>query len=75
MKPTWQTSTAYGGESSRAVDGQGLTLFSDLDCARTDHAPAIWGVDLGESADIYHVEVLNRIEGFPGKWLLSSSNI
>ena len=61
-QPTWQSSTAYSGESSRAVDGGLSTDYSDNSCSHTYLAPAIWSVDLGGLADIYHVEILSRSE-------------
>ena len=61
-QPTWQTSTIHGGESSRAVDGGLSTEYYDNSCSHTNLAPAIWSVDLGWLADIYHVEILSRSE-------------
>ena len=62
-QPTWQTSTLYGGESSRAVDGGLSTPYADGSCTHTGFPPVVWAVDLEEITDIYYVEVLNRAEG------------
>ena len=62
-QPTWQISTTYDGESSRAVDGGLSTVYLDGSCSNTAYGISIWVVDLGELADIYHVDVLNRAEG------------
>ena len=59
-QPTWQNSIENGGSSSRAVDGGLATNFDDGSCIHTGNPPAIWAVDLGASADITYVEVLNR---------------
>ena len=61
-QPTWQISTAYSGESSRAVDGGLSTDYNDNSCTHTNLAPAVWSVDLGGLADIHHVEILSRSE-------------
>ena len=57
---SWQISTLFGGESSRAVDGGLSTEYHDNSCSHTDRALAIWSVDLGGLADIHHVEILSR---------------
>ena len=67
-QPTWQTSTDYGGESSRAVDGGLSVMFAGGGCTRSGYGPVIWGVDLGGIGDIFYVEILNRDEN-PSKWL------
>ena len=61
-QPTWQTSTAHAGESSRAVDGGLSTDYNYNNCSHTYLAPAIWSVDLGGLADIHHVEILSCSE-------------
>ena len=70
-RPAWQTSTDYGGEASRAVDG-GLNpfFFSGHSCSHTGPPPVLWGVDLELEADIYYVDVLNRASGV-GKYSCS----
>ena len=72
-RPAWQTSTDYGGEASRAVDGDLSPYFGDHSCSHTGQPPALWGVDLEQEADIYYVEVLNRAVGF-GKYFAHTLN-
>ena len=67
-RPAWQTSTAYDGEASRAVDGGHTTTFAEGSCSHTNDGPVVWGVDLGLEVDVYYVEVLNRAVGGRKYW-------
>ena len=61
QKSTWQTSTDYGGSSSRAVDGCDDTDFDNGCCSHTGWDDfAAWGVDLGEQTGITYVDVTTR---------------
>ena len=62
-RPPWQTSTAYEGEPSRAVDGGLNPFYVGRSCSHTGPPPVLWGVDLEQEADIYYVEVFNRAVG------------
>ena len=61
-QPTWQTSTDYDGDASKAVDGGLSAHYLDRSCTHTDSGPAIWAVDLVGIADIQYIEVLNRVD-------------
>ena len=62
-QPAWQTSTGWGGDASRAVDGGLSSYFTDDSCSHTTAGEAVWGVRLESVSDIYYVEVLNRNQG------------
>ena len=62
-RPTWQSSTGYGGVSDRAVDGNKETYFLGNSCTHTARGTTelpVWGVDLGMEQDVAFVEVTNR---------------
>ena len=63
-RPTWQTSTDFNVEASKAVDGGLSGNYGHGSCTHTTsgHGHPIWAVDLGGVADIYYVEVLNRAD-------------
>ena len=54
---TWQSSTKYGGVSSRAVDGNVATAWNSKSITHTvENRPnALWYVDFGELVTIYKV--------------------
>ena len=60
-RPTKQSSTGYGGVSSRAVDGNSNTRYGGRSCTHTnlDNRPW-WRVDLGASRTIKSVALTNR---------------
>ena len=57
-KPTWQSSTAYAGDSSRAVDGNTYSAYNSRSCTQTlnDEKPC-WIVDLQSKYIIKHVQI------------------
>jgi hypothetical protein len=60
-KPTWQSSTDKGGESSRAVDGNANPVYRGASCTHTKiELNAWWAVDTGELNDIKMVKITNR---------------
>jgi len=60
-KPTSQSSTGYGGSSSRAVDGNGDTSWGGSSCTHTNsESNPWWRVDLGEEMEVDAVSVTNR---------------
>jgi hypothetical protein len=63
-RPATQSSVAYGGEASRAVDGNGLDgNWGSASCTHTDtHGPSWWQVDLGQVQDIRAVQIANRAD-------------
>ena len=64
-KPTSQSSTSYGGESSRAVDGYVDRNYSDKSVTHTDvEADPWWLVDLEQSYAITSMCVHNREESY-----------
>ncbi|GMH42299.1 hypothetical protein BSKO_10218 [Bryopsis sp. KO-2023] len=68
QKPTFQSTTEWGGSSSRAVDGNFDTAYGGNSCTHTgldrgSHAHTVnpwWGVDLGSSVQLTKVVVTNR---------------
>ena len=64
-KPTSQSSTSHGGESSRAVDGYVDRNYSDKSVTHTDvEADPWWLVDLEQSYAITSMCVHNREESY-----------
>jgi hypothetical protein len=62
-KQAYQSSTAYGGEASRAVDGNTDGAFFSGSVTHTDAGPSEWWmVDLGGSYDIRSITVFNRTD-------------
>lgn len=69
-RPTFQSTTAYGGVSSRAVDGNRNAIYSKgRSCTHTGNGSnkrqeqtdnPWWTVDLGESKRVKRVEITNR---------------
>ena len=61
MKPTNQSSTGFGGVSSRATDGNKNSNYYGLSCTHTnrDQNPW-WRVDLGGRHIIGNVKITNR---------------
>ena len=60
-----QSSTAYGGDASRAIDGGQSTTYGDNSCTHTDNLSASggenwWQLDLGRVVDIGSVLITNR---------------
>lgn len=62
-KPTRQSSTAYRGESSRAVDGNTSGHYGDSSVTHTDfEAGAWWLVELGGAHRVERVVLFNRTD-------------
>ena len=60
-KNTKQSSTAYGGDSKRAVDGNRNNRYGGRSCTHTrKEAGAWWRVDLGVAQKIGNVRITNR---------------
>ena len=60
-KGTRQSSTAYGGSSSRAVDGNRNTRWGGRSCTHTNaQHNAWWRVDLGADYKVERVKLTNR---------------
>ena len=58
-KPTTQSSTGYGGLSSKAVDGNSNGQWGGGSCSHTyEDSPAWWEVDLGFEGPIKKVRVI-----------------
>ena len=63
-KTATQSSTAYGGVASRAVDGNTDGVFSDSSVTHTDSAAGSWWmVDLGSVYTIATIDIYNRTDG------------
>ena len=66
---TIQSSTGFGGVSSRAVDGDTNGAYRDDSVSHTsggNEAQPWWQVDLGQISDISTIEVWNRTDGSLG---------
>ncbi|HXU04089.1 MAG TPA: discoidin domain-containing protein [Polyangia bacterium] len=63
-KTTSQSSTANGGVSSRAVDGNPDGNFSHNSVTRTNStgSPAWWRVDLGATKKVIRINIFNRTD-------------
>jgi hypothetical protein len=62
-KPARQSSTLYGADASRAVDGNADGAFWDGSVTHTDaDANSYWEVDLGQVRQLGRVEVVNRAD-------------
>ncbi|GMH43530.1 hypothetical protein BSKO_11452 [Bryopsis sp. KO-2023] len=66
-RPTFQSTTAFGGDSSRAVDGNRDSSYGGNSCTHTgfseeDYATPNpwWAVDLGASRKVTRIKVTNR---------------
>lgn len=60
-RPTWQSSTGWGGYAGRAVDGRTNTHYGHRSCTHTHHQHrAWWRVDLQQYCGIQKVTVYNR---------------
>ncbi len=60
-QPTTQSSTAFGGVSERAVDGDTNGFYGNASVTHTlNQAAAWWEVDLGFPADIVRIDLWNR---------------
>eukprot|EP00058_Branchiostoma_floridae_P027790 XP_002613281.1 hypothetical protein BRAFLDRAFT_68246 [Branchiostoma floridae] len=60
-QPAIQSSTAYSGVASRAVDGNRYSGYSGASCTHTSHqANPWWRVDLGSIKRVDRVVVFNR---------------
>ncbi|GMH36594.1 hypothetical protein BSKO_04467 [Bryopsis sp. KO-2023] len=68
---TRQSSTAWGGESSRAVDGNFASEFSRGSCTHTGISDSIngqfsdypwWSVDLGATRQVTRIRITNRAD-------------
>ncbi len=60
QKPTSQSSTAFGGDSSRAVDGNTDGLFWNQSVTHTATGPSWWQVDLLAVEPVGEVVIHNR---------------
>ena len=62
-KPATQSSTLFGADAARAVDGNTDGNFSDNSVTHTDlDAPSWWQVDLGTTTSIGTVMLYNRTD-------------
>jgi hypothetical protein len=61
-RPTAQSSTAFGGSSSRAVDGNRDGTFSNNSVTHTNNSQAWWRVDLGATKKITWIDIYNRTD-------------
>ncbi len=63
-KSTWQSCTAWSGDSSRAVDGITDGNYGNNSVTHTcgSSAQDYWAVDLGGQKDIGRIEISNRID-------------
>jgi hypothetical protein len=62
-KPTSQSSTAYAGDSARAVDGNTSGRYGDKSVTHTAHeASPWWRVDLGGLFSVSSVTIYNRTD-------------
>jgi alpha-L-fucosidase 2 len=62
-KATTQSSTAFGGDSARAVDGNTSGVWSAGSVTHTDFEPeAWWQVDLGAVTEIDEIRLWNRTD-------------
>eukprot|EP00554_Chaetoceros_debilis_P010147 CAMPEP_0194107564 /NCGR_PEP_ID=MMETSP0150-20130528/7428_1 /TAXON_ID=122233 /ORGANISM="Chaetoceros debilis, Strain MM31A-1" /LENGTH=851 /DNA_ID=CAMNT_0038796017 /DNA_START=95 /DNA_END=2650 /DNA_ORIENTATION=- len=63
-KPTSQSSTGYGGASSRAIDGNRSGNYDDNSVTHTlnDDPKQWWEVNLEERFDIVEIRVYNRVD-------------
>lgn len=60
-KPTSQSSTAHGGASSRAVDGNTNSYWGGNSCSHTGYnGPQWWQVDLEKESAVKKVIIYNR---------------
>merc|ERR1712003_408803 len=60
-KPTSQSSTGWGGVSSRAVDGKEAGRYSSNTCTHTS-GPGWWSVDLGDNYVVEKIWIRNRVD-------------
>jgi len=62
-KPTAMSSTGYGGESSRAVDGNTDGTYGHNSCTHTGKSgDEWWRVDLEYEYEITNVQIFNRVD-------------
>ena len=60
-KNTKQSSTGYGGDSKRAVDGNKNNRYGGRSCTHTNRQTrAWWRVDLGSIQKVGNVKITNR---------------
>ncbi|GMH44697.1 hypothetical protein BSKO_12649 [Bryopsis sp. KO-2023] len=60
-KPAKQSSTAFGGDAGKAVDGNVNTNFGSRSCTHTKSTKSPWWqVDLGKSFEITRIVIINR---------------
>ena len=60
-KPARQSTTGYGGNAAKAVDGNTNTRYNKRSCTHTHRASnSWWRVDLQRSSNIQKVKVFNR---------------
>ena len=77
-KPTSQSSTSYGGSSSRAVDGNDSTSWGSKSCTHTKkESNPWWRVDIQQELAVETVTVTNRgyaalahLQGLCADWWL-----
>jgi len=59
----WQSSTLYGGEAARVVDGNTDGVWNDGSVSHTDYQTNPWlQIDLGRAIDIQSIELRNRTD-------------
>lgn len=61
-KTATQSSTAFGGDAMRAVDGNSDGVFSHGSVTHTNNANAWWRVDLGATKQVSWVGIYNRTD-------------
>jgi len=61
-KTATQSSTAFGGDPQRAVDGNRDGVFSHNSVTHTNNANAWWRVDLGATKQVSWIGVYNRTD-------------
>ena len=62
-QPASQSSEAYGGEASRAVDGSMASAWGSGSCSHTQNkVPPWWQVDLGSTKEVRAVQLVNRAD-------------
>ena len=67
-KAATQSTTAYGGAASHAVDGNTDGQYFNWSVTHTSlETQPWWQVDLGASASISNIEVWNRLDGASGR--------
>ena len=62
-RPAKQSTTAYKGQASRAVDGNTNPDYFGASCTHTQiELGAWWEVDLGRDESLHNVQITNRAD-------------